>query len=217
MPPRTDSDEGQGSPGHVVHPSSVGRPSRSQGRVAGSAPCRTSPIRAGTGRAIPDPGFAGDDGSADPDLRGGARGVRRRPGTAPRRCSSRCSARGCWSRSSPCSARSRSTRRGWPTTRPATWPRPCSPAATGGRRCWRSPASQTLAAWRPDARPVPVAARWPPGRRCRRGRPRSWSTWPARRRTPSRASLLDGLARGWPLAGPPTGRSGRSRPRGIAT
>ena len=152
-----------------------------------------------------------------PGSAGGAGGVRRRPGaTRPprRRARGTAAGPGCWCRWSRCSARSSTTSTGWPTTRPATWPPCCSPGATGGRRCWRSPASTTLTAWNPDARPVPVPAATgrPVGAAGGRGRARG------RRRRPHAVAVegedLQGLARGWtlvPTADGPPGSSGPAR------
>ena len=140
--------------------------------------------------------------------RGGAEvaaALRRTPRTGrPPTCWRRSRTPGCWCRSSRCSARSSTTRPGWPTTSPATW-RPC--CCTGARR----PAGaagvhrhRAAAGVGPGARPVPVAARLAaqaarPGRRRRAGgRPRRAGPVRRRGRRPDRGS-------------PPAGRLGPGR------
>ena len=106
----------QRTPGRLVHDSTLPRAHDTIRRVEGE---RFEGVR------VPDPGFAGRHRRGATGRRRRARGVRRRPDDVRRRAGHPVAAPGSSSRSSRCSARSRSTRRGWPTTSPATWPRCC--------------------------------------------------------------------------------------------
>ena len=174
--------------------------------MARSAACRTIPLPIAGRRTIPDPGFAGDDGAAHPGLaaalaayasdRGrhlevflalqGARllvPVLAVPGDVEVEVE-------------------RGTRE--QTSAPEKTSDMATVLVTGrdGRRAMLGFTSvETLAAWRADARPVPVAASsGGPVGAGGRARRRWWSTSPGPRRTSSRATCSRAWPGGWMLA-----------------
>ena len=198
--PRAVSTAVECRPGRLVHGSSVAH------RVRGPSPSVGHAIAWHVGRSegarIPDPGFADDDGAADPALARGAGGVRRGdPATY---------ADLLWPAAGlpAAGAGGRGPRRGG-ARRARAGPRQVQRHGggaddrrrTAARRCWPSPGSAPLAGWDPDARPVPVprAARGPGGGAGRRRRP-WWSTWPARSGVAVEGDDLRALAAGWQLA-----------------
>ena len=126
--------------------------------MARSAACRTIPLPTPVAGRSPTPVSRATTARPTRIWRPRSRPMPPIPGGTSR-CSSPSRVPACSCPCSPCPATSRSTRAEvGPARRPVTWP-PCSSrAATAVRRCSASAASRRLAAWRTDARPVPVAA-----------------------------------------------------------
>ena len=214
-PPRVEAADrgqrqGEGTPGDVVHGSSVAhRRASPQGLAPWTDPGRPLGARIvrWTAAASRTPGSPATTASP---VRPSRRPWRRTSRAAARRStrSPPCGSRGSSCRSWRCSARSRWTSGGSRTTRPATWRPCCCRAPTAGWRCWRS------AGCRPSRRGTPRPDRCPsrPGPRPRRPSRtvprRSWSTWPARLRSWSRVRT----SRGWRRAG--RWRGSAAAPRG---
>ena len=181
-------------------------------RMLGARPVRT--VRPGSGSAekiAPPGGRVGERGEQEhsrprllrrrrlrrPAAERGPRRLGRGPHGArpgPRR---RSRTPGCWSPSSPSSARSRRTRTGCAARRPATWPSPPSRPATA-RPCPPSPPPRLARpAGTRTARPVAVpAAPGAPGRRAREGRHHRPRPRRARSPTSSPAPSLRAAGRG---------------------
>ena len=204
--------QGQRSPGHVVHPSRVGRAVEGPhlGRVAGSAPCRTSPI---------PPPAAGRSRTRVSR----ATTARRTPTWRPR-----------WRRTppirarhlevflalaalAPAGARGRGARRGRGRRRRGLTHDKTSDMATA-LLTGRDGRQALLALHRPRhagraGGPTPARCRsrrrWRPGRRCRRARRRCVVDVAGPTTYAVEGGLLEGLARGWTLA---RHRARRARP-----